>query len=566
MNSLNRMCENNAVENFIQGTFWRSRLCERRGKTVIPIFLFFDDYEIGNALGSRAGQHKLGAVYASIPCLPPCRASALKNIFLLLLFHSSDRVLFGNNIIFRCVIDELNYLSEHGIEFDLPVFKGIIYFELGLILGDNLGIHAITGFVESFSANYSCRICKVSKQVLRSQCIENKDILRNFENYQNDLLCINPSETGIKEKCIWLDVIDFDLFNQVGVDCMHDILEGVAKYVMQFVLLQCIRRFKFFTLTQLNNKIHAFEYGPDCRNQPCSFSMENLIRSNVRQSASEMLTLLRYFGLLVGESVPRENEIWDLYLKLRIVLEIILSSAFARGTGELLQTAVKDLNTLYLSLTKDSLKPKFHNLIHYHTALEKYGPIVSLWCMRFEAKHRVFKMASNVSCNRKNITLSLTTKHQLQLNELFLTGKLPDTLRTGPAVRVSYNDSDIKQLILSTMQLCDDRPLVHVTWATVSSTRYVKGTILIYDTNTNDSLPEFLRVNNVYLYDSNDLIFVGTLMQTLRFDDHFFAYEVGETETNQNVIKRYKSLVSPIPCNINVLNNGKKYITVRCAL
>lgn len=63
---------------------------------------------------------------------------------------------FGNNVIFRCVIEELNYLYEQGIAFDLPDFKGVIHFELGLILGDNLGLQAITGFVESFSANFSC--------------------------------------------------------------------------------------------------------------------------------------------------------------------------------------------------------------------------------------------------------------------------------------------------------------------------------------------------------------------------------------------------------------------------
>lgn len=127
------------------------------------------------------------------------------------------------------MIEELNYLYEQGIAFDLPDFKGVIHFELGLILGDNLGLHAITGFVESFSANFSCRVCKVPKQVMKTQCLENEELLRTLSNYESDLRLGNPSETGIKEKCIWFDVIDFDLFNQVGVDCMHDILEGVAK-------------------------------------------------------------------------------------------------------------------------------------------------------------------------------------------------------------------------------------------------------------------------------------------------------------------------------------------------
>jgi len=53
--------------------------------------MFFDDYEeSGNVLGSHSGVHKLGAVYVSTPCLPPNRSTTLSNIFLALLFHSSD--------------------------------------------------------------------------------------------------------------------------------------------------------------------------------------------------------------------------------------------------------------------------------------------------------------------------------------------------------------------------------------------------------------------------------------------------------------------------------------------
>jgi len=59
--------------------------------------------------------HKLGAVYISIPCLPPHIQSTLKTIFLTLLFHSTDRQKFGNNIIFKPLIDELYFLGEQGI-------------------------------------------------------------------------------------------------------------------------------------------------------------------------------------------------------------------------------------------------------------------------------------------------------------------------------------------------------------------------------------------------------------------------------------------------------------------
>jgi len=38
------------------------------GKTVLPLFMYFDDFESGNVLGSHSGIHKVGAVYVSIPC------------------------------------------------------------------------------------------------------------------------------------------------------------------------------------------------------------------------------------------------------------------------------------------------------------------------------------------------------------------------------------------------------------------------------------------------------------------------------------------------------------------
>jgi hypothetical protein len=195
----------NVIQNFIQGSFWQSKKSTHGGRLAFPLFVFFDDYETGHVLESHSGQHKLGAVYTStIPCLPPHMQSALSNIFLTLLFHSSDRIKFGNNVIFKPLIDELNYLREVGIEIDLPAYKGTVYFEIGLIRGDNLGIHSITGFVESFSSNFSCRVCKVEKSVHHKQIYEDKSLLRNSMNYANDVALGNPSLTGVLKKSVYL--------------------------------------------------------------------------------------------------------------------------------------------------------------------------------------------------------------------------------------------------------------------------------------------------------------------------------------------------------------------------
>lgn len=177
------MNDKSVLGNFVQGSFWQSRMKKFEGKTVLPLFMYFDDFESGNVLGSHSGVHKLGAVYVSIPCIPLHRTSVLSNIFLALLFHSSDRAEFGNKIIFNPLINELNYLQETGIEIDTPEFTGVLYFDLGLIIGDNLGIHSIIGFTESFSSNFSCRICTVKKNDLKSQCYEDGSQLRSIDQY-----------------------------------------------------------------------------------------------------------------------------------------------------------------------------------------------------------------------------------------------------------------------------------------------------------------------------------------------------------------------------------------------
>lgn len=58
---------------------------------VFPIFLDYDDVEIGNPFGSHSGIHKMGCVYYTVAGLPPEYLSSLDNIFSAFLFHTQDR-------------------------------------------------------------------------------------------------------------------------------------------------------------------------------------------------------------------------------------------------------------------------------------------------------------------------------------------------------------------------------------------------------------------------------------------------------------------------------------------
>ncbi|XP_058637761.1 uncharacterized protein LOC131543945 [Onychostoma macrolepis] len=61
------------------------------------------------------------------------------------------------------------------------------------------------------------------------------------------------------------------------------------------------------------------------------------------------------------------------------------------------------------------LTPKHHYLEHYPALIEAFGPLVNVWTMRFEAKHRFFKRVVRFTGNFKNVLLSLSTKHQMMM-------------------------------------------------------------------------------------------------------------------------------------------------------
>lgn len=53
--------------------------------------------------------------------------------------------------------------------------------------------------------------------------------MRNKENYEKYVTINDYKQTGIIENCIFNKLDDFHVTNNVGVDVMQDILEGVCQ-------------------------------------------------------------------------------------------------------------------------------------------------------------------------------------------------------------------------------------------------------------------------------------------------------------------------------------------------
>lgn len=105
---------------------------------------------------------------------------------------------FGNHAIFKHIIDQLNFLENIGILININGILYRVFFSLGLILRDNLGLHSVLGFTESFVTHYCCRFCILSKTECHSKIYQLDDKLRNIDTYKSDIEINNVSLTGIK--------------------------------------------------------------------------------------------------------------------------------------------------------------------------------------------------------------------------------------------------------------------------------------------------------------------------------------------------------------------------------
>lgn len=151
-----------------------------------------------------------------------------------------------------------------------------------------------------------------------------------------------------------VNINNFSIFDQIGVDWMHDFHEGSAKYIFQFIFPYYINELKLFSLQILNDRMFGFDFGPE-HNKPSLFKMEIVSQGNIRQSASEMLVLIRYVGLLIGDFVSNEEPVWILYITMRRILDILVSVSLEKDSCSLLKTLVGELNELYLKYRRTNI-------------------------------------------------------------------------------------------------------------------------------------------------------------------------------------------------------------------
>ena len=87
--------------------------------------------------------------------------------------------------------------------------------------------------------DYYCRMCRVTKFQAKKLCEEDKNLLRNINNYEKYAAEL---EAGIKSYCVFNDLPHFHCAINKICDPMHDLNLGTNRYDMTLIINYCIKK------------------------------------------------------------------------------------------------------------------------------------------------------------------------------------------------------------------------------------------------------------------------------------------------------------------------------------
>ncbi|KAI8120454.1 hypothetical protein CVS40_8290 [Lucilia cuprina] len=499
------MAMRDCLQNIVQGDLWKKKCELYPNEIVLPYFLYSDDLEINNPFPNSA--NTICNFYYSFPCLP--NDTKLQNVL---------------------EVDGVKIKLSNGEEF-YPHFIPI------LILGDNLGLNSLLGFSKSFNTTF-CRFCTISKTDSQKTPTTLPELRRTYENYNLHVQENNAKESGISEKCIFNRIPSFHVVDNMSVDAMHDVMEGICHYDMTNAILKA-----------------QLEYGElEIGNISQNILLTHIKKKHLRMSAREMLTFVIFFPIMVGYLVSSDDEVWLFILLLIEIIDFILLFKINASSINAFKVNIENHNKLYLKLFKENLKPKFHILTHYPDIIALCGPVRKFWSFHFEARHRIFKSYSHSITSRKNVSVSIARKYQFYFSNYLL---------SEIDIKSSYNcldndKSDSPFLDFISCKLKKPKSLIKAYDKVIyNNVLYKKGFFVA--TRTQDY--KIYKIINAIVSDESLYLFVQEVCNTI-YLKHYTAFEINPNDIGEFALLNTDSLVGP-PTTIINTSKGKFMIRTK---
>ncbi|KAL4148289.1 hypothetical protein QTP88_002565 [Uroleucon formosanum] len=263
-------------------------------------------------------------------------------------------------------------------------------------------------------------------------------------------------------------------------------------------------------------------------------------------SASETLCFTRYLGVIIRDKVLTNSEFWSIYILIRKILDLVISRCVEYEDSLLLQSLIDEYHELYLRLFKTHLRPKHRHMTHYSHILRNSGPLVSLWSMRFEAKHKEFKDIAHSISSRKNIPYTLSLKSQLKLANTLLKKELSicKEIEFGKCIilttelKLQYTSLTFYKSIYYHNNFNLDS-VSFISWVNYKGTVYnTNNVVIVIDICKDDLFTRFGIIKSIFI-DGSKTFFVCCLIKTINFDNHFQAYH----RIHSNILEEFENYI-----------------------
>ena len=477
--------------------------------------------------------------------LDNCR-SHINCIKLVALCKESD---FDHVKVYGKVVEDLKILEETGISIKEKFIKGSLIF----ITGDNLGSHGLGGFVENFSkANYFCRFCLMTRNEFHTEDGPCKIYQsRTVESYNVALNKIEKNDyEGVKFNSVFNELKNFHVCLPGLPPCLgHDLFEGIIAYDLWLLINYFIEN-KWFSLKQLNTRIEKFNYSPeDRRDKPCTLAEKN---TRIPGGACQIWNFLRLFPLLIHDKIRIvDDEVWMLTILLNEIVEIVCSPTIHKSCLPYLQSIIFQ----YLSERKRlfpniHLRPKHHYLSHYPELILQFGPLLKVWTMRFESKHRFFKRAIRYILNFINVLKSLSIKHELlqSLIRLGADSRMQMEIHDLSHFQINFYNKEI-QVVIQEAGL--SKSIDQCSKITVKGTQYKQGHVLLLGQS---GYRYNIRLGKIciFLFNEDNIYILYEEIEN-NFIPYLNAYEVGKVKSY--VCQRFEKVSDFKPMKIYNIGN-----------
>lgn len=383
----------------------------------MQIQIGIDDFDPSDALKSKAGNQKMCGIYFELRNVPPEFSSKLDTRKLVALANVRDikNEVDSMDLIIRHIIKDLKLIEDRGITLaDGTNFKGALV----NICYDNLGGNTILGLVESFNATYYCRICECEKKECQLLLIEKSDKLRDYQTYLEcvqelpavDRLIDVKETKGVKKYCLFNDLKFFKMFDNLSVDIMHDLSEGVIPFFIS-MCFETLSKRQILSQPRIQVKLRDYNYG--FLNKEYKPSYVRFDRHSLGQSAKQLHCIMLNFPFIFNDQQHVLQREWNGMKELLSIIRIVYSNCITENDLIQLNESVQK-HLSFIVESNNNLTPKHHILTHYAGVIRKMGPLIKMWMMRYESKHKVFTDMAQRTQNFINLPKTLANSHQIK--------------------------------------------------------------------------------------------------------------------------------------------------------